>query len=466
MRKVSQCIASLLLLSLLGTGCRTYRQQAGSMTSAWDTGRPAVAAAEFGSKADSKNHSGDSIIWHLEAGAAYRAAGNYAESDRHFDAAATKMDTYEQEAKVKVGHEAAAIFSNQQNLPYEGRPYDKIMLHTYKALNYLTLADFEKARPELIRAYQCQQDAVADNARRIAKAQDQENNAKDKAAIDRAKSDPTFNSALNNATKATENFKFYADYVNPFTVYLDGLFFMYQGGGGADLERANKSLKRVIEVAGANKFVQQDLDQSTAMINGAQPAPCTYVIFETGQAPSREQIRVDVPIIFSDVSYVGAAFPILVIHENEARRLTISGTGVQETAEPVANMDAIVALDFKNEYPTIVTKTLIATVTKAAAAWAVNEAARQQDPIGGLIARLGTAVAQASVNIADTRTWTTLPKEFAVARVNTPADRRLFLSAAGSPPMEVVVPPGSVNVIYARSVNMGTPLLVSQFKLK
>jgi hypothetical protein len=436
------------------------------MTSAWVTGRPAEAAAEFGKKADKEHRSGDSVIWHLEAGAAYRAAGNYVESNRHFDAARFRIDAYEEEARIKLGHEAGAIFSNQENLPYEGKPYDKIMLHTYEALNYLNLGVPDRARPEIIRAYQRQQDAVAENARRIAKAQKQEDAAKDKEQIERAKSDPTFNAALNNATRNTEGFKFYADYVNPFTVYLDGLFFMYQGTGGADLERAHKSLQRVIEVAGANKFVQQDLDQVTAMINGRPPAPCTYVIFETGEAPSRSQIRIDVPIIFSDVSYVGAAFPILVMHDNAARQLTVSGAGVQETAEPVANMDSIVALDFKNEYPTIVTKTLISTVTKAAAAWAVNQAAGQQDAIGGLIARLGTAVAQASVNIADTRSWTTLPKEFEVARVATPADRRLLLSVAGAGPTEVMVPPATVNVIYVRSVTYGTPLLVSQFKLK
>jgi hypothetical protein len=190
------------------------------------------------------------------------------------------------------------------------------------------------------------------------------------------------------------------------------------------------------------------------------------VIFETGEAPSRGQVRIDVPIIFSDVSYVGAAFPILIIHDEEPRYLTVSGAGVQETAEPLANMDAIVALDFKNEYPSIITKTLISTVAKGAAGWAINQAASQQDAIGGLIARLGTAVAQASVNIADTRSWTTLPKDFQVARINTPADRRLTLSAPGAAPAEVMVQPGTVNVVYVRCVRIGTPLLVSQFKLR
>ncbi len=66
--------------------------------------------------------------------------------------------------------EAAALMSNQANLDYEGRSYDGIMLNTYRALNYLAMgARTERARPEIIRAYQRQQDAVDDNKRRIEK---------------------------------------------------------------------------------------------------------------------------------------------------------------------------------------------------------------------------------------------------------------------------------------------------------
>ena len=100
---------------------------------------------------------------------AVRRKLDYKESNRHFDSAITKIDDYEQQAKVKVGHEAAAILSNQENLPYQGKSYDKIMVQTYKALNYLAMGDIEKARSRNhLRAYQRQQrDAVEDNARRI-----------------------------------------------------------------------------------------------------------------------------------------------------------------------------------------------------------------------------------------------------------------------------------------------------------
>lgn len=459
-------IIGLALVAWLGAGCSTYKNQVKSTTSAWTSGQPELAAKQFGEKAVKKGESKDSIIWHLEAGAAYRAVGNYTNSNQHLEAAAAKIEQYEQEAKVKVANEAAAIMSNQQNLPYRGKTYDKIMLHTYRALNYLAEGEAEKAGPELIRAYQRQQDAVEENARRIEKAKEAEEQSKEKEQVEKAKEDPNFSASIDGVTKDLEGFKFYADYVNPFTVYLNGLYFLHAGAGGADLERAIKSFDRVVEVAGENKCVQADIASANAALTGQTPDPCTYVIFETGQAASLDELRIDIPIIVSKVSYVGAAFPKLAFHNGQCPQLTLTAGEAQEVTEPLASMDSIIALDFKNEFPTIVTKTMVSTIAKAVAAYAVNDAASKQDSVVGLFAQLATAVTQAAVNIADTRSWTTLPKEFQIARIPTPTDRKLTLTPAGGAPVEVNLLDGSVNVVCAKSITATSPLLVSQFKLK
>ena len=78
--------------------------------------------------------------------------------------------------KVSVSREALATVTNLKNLPYEGFAYDKIMMNTYKALNYLELGDFERARVELNRAYERQKDAIHINSKRIEKALDEGKN--------------------------------------------------------------------------------------------------------------------------------------------------------------------------------------------------------------------------------------------------------------------------------------------------
>lgn len=456
------------LLVALATGCQTYTTQSRNMTGAWAAGDAAGAARTFGRRADQKTHSKDAVIWHLEAGAAARAAGDFAESNRHFDAAAARIAEYESRPKVRLGNEAGAIFSNQQNLPYEGRAYDKIMLHTYKALNYLALGQPDRARPELIRAYQRQQDAVAENRRRIEEALEAARNSEQREVVARTQADPRFNQAVSSLSRGLEGFRAYADYVNPFTVYLDGLFFLHAGEGAADLERALKSLRRVREVAGDNPAVAADLALAEARAAGrpVETVPLTYVIFETGRAASREQVRLDIPILVVDVSYVGAAFPQLVFHDDHERTLQIEAGGTRQSTALVASMDAIVAEDFRNELPAIITKTLISTAAKAAAGWAVSDAARRQDEGLGLLARLVTAAVQAAVNIADTRSWTTLPKEFQVARLNTPPDRTVTLTVPGQAPRRVSLIDAEVNVVYVKSTRAGGPLWINQFRLR
>lgn len=461
-------LTPLLLACLLGTGCKTYRDQSGAMRDAWVSGRYEDAAEKYVARARKKDDGKDGVIWHLEAATALRALGRFEESNMEFEEAALQIETYESKADVRLGNEAGALMSNQQNLPYEGRPYDKIMLHTYRALNYLALGEVDKARPEVIRAYQRQQDAVEENARRIEKARAEEEQSSNRQQIDAARNDPEFNSKLDEITRPLEGFQFYADYVNPFTVYLDALYFLHTGAGGSDRERAMKSFRRVIEVAGDNAAVQDDL----AVIEGlaaAQPVaadqPLTYVILETGRGATRDQERIDIPIIVADVSYVGAAFPRLEVHGDYLSPLTFEAGGGSHLTQPLASMDAIIALDFKNEWPTIVTKTLISTVAKGAAAYAANTAARQQEDWAGLLMRIGTAIAQAAVNIADTRSWSTLPKQFEVARVPTPEDRIIRLTGGGRV-QDVQLIDGTVNVVYVRSVTTSSPLLISQFKLK
>lgn len=452
-------------ISLLATGCRTYEQQ-NRVIQYWHQGNLASAAAEATKTANQNANNKDAIVWRLEQGAALRGNGQYEASNKAFDQAQDRIDRYSLEAKVKVGNEAGALLSNQANLPYTGRDYDGIMLNTYKALNYLQLGEPDKARVELIRAYQRQQDAVADNQRRIEKVQGEAAKSKDKATMDKAEQDPKFKAQMQGAYTGLDNLKAYANYVNPFTVYLDGLYFMADAVDASDLERARKSFERVVGFDPDNEYVKQDLATVDDLMNGKPLTPTTYVIFETGCAPVRGQIRIDIPIIVTKVSYVGAAFPTLKLQGNYVPGLTATANGTSQTTSLVASMDSVIGLDFKNEMPIVITKTIAATVTKAVAAYGVNEAASQKGDFAALVSQIATAGYQMAVNTADTRTWTTLPKEFQVCRLPTPPDRKIELTVGGSQKTSVTIAEGTVNIVYVKSINPVTPLLVTQMKLK
>jgi len=480
MKHPANLLAVLGLVSVLGIGCQTYNQKTKDVTQLWRQGNVQEAAAQFSAKAQKEKNGKDTVIWRLEQAEALRAGGQWQESNTAFDAAEEKINRHDERAKVSISQEAGALLSNQANLPYEGRDYDKVMLNAYKALNFLQLGEPDKARVELIRAYQRQQDAVENNKRRIEKTEEAANNLKNskergadqaKDMADKAKAHPKFNQQVGSAYSHLDSLKAYADYVNPFVVYLDALFFMTASVGGSDLERARKSFERVLGFTGeTNKFIKQDLETIDQVLQGAALPPTTYVIFETGTAPIRDQIRIDIPLFFigkGDVPYVGAAFPRLKFQDGHLPCLSVSANGTTETTVLLSSMDSVVGQSFKNELPTIITKTLLSTVTKAAAAYGINKAASDQDKVAGLVSKILTGLYQAAVNIADTRTWTTLPKEFQFCRIPTPANHRVEISGpGGESKTEVMVEDGAVNLIYVKSTSATSPLMVSQLKLK
>lgn len=463
------CVQALLLAALTGvlaTGCKTYQEQ-NKVIQYWQRGDLTNAVVEATKTADKNANNKDAVIWRLEQGAALRANNQYHDSNQALDTAQQKMDDYAQKAKVRLGQESGALLSNQAELDYEGRAYDGIMVNTYRALNYLALGEPDKARPELIRAYQRQQDAVADNQKRIEKVQDEAAKNKDSAAIQEAQNDRGLQAQIQNTTTNLNNLKPYAAYVNPFTVYLDGLFFMTDAADNSDLERARKSFERVTEMAPDNNYVRQDLGMVDNLINGRSLPPTTFVIFETGCAPVRGQVRISIPIIVTKVSYIGAAFPTLEPQGNFVPGLTVTAGGKNFDTALVSDMDSVIGLDFKNEMPIVITKTIAATVVKGVAAYYANQGAGQQNDLAGLFMQIGTAIYQAAVNIADERTWTTLPKQFQVCHFPTPPDRKIELKTPDQrQTIQVTIGDGTINLIYVKSINAASPLLVTQMKLK
>jgi len=465
--RVGFILTSSLIMAVVLTGCRTYNER-NRFGAPLLRGDLVTAEKEAKTTADKAVGGKDEIIWRLEQATILRTAGKYDESNQAFEQAQAKIDRYAEEARVKLGAETAAMFSNQANVPYRGRAYDGIMLNTYRALNFLAKHDPDKARVEIIRAYQRQQDAVADNRRRIEKTEEALKKEKEQKRIEQAQQNPVFQGSVKQTYSNLDTMKVYSDFVNPFTVYLDGLIFMASGVDASDLERARKSFERVAAFTDNNRFVKADLDRMEALGRGEALEKLTYVIFENGRAPVRDQVRIDIPLFFTRLSYIGASFPKLELQGGQLSGLQVTAGGTNETTALLASMDSVIAQDFKSELPSIITKTIAATVIKGTAGYALNEMANQQGgSTAGLISQIGTALYQLSVNIADLRTWTTLPKEFQICRIPTPPDRKVELRAAGSSQHSIVtLDEGLVNLIYVRSISASGPMFVSQMKLK
>jgi len=133
-------------------------------------------------------------------------------------------------------------------------------------------------------------------------------------------------------------------------------------------------------------------------------------------------------------------------------------------------MDAVIAHEFKNAFPLVLTRTLIASAVKAGITYGTYAGVTgggKKNSTAGFITLIAGSIYQAVMNQADLRTWRTLPKEFQFCRFPTPSDRRIVISAPHSGQRRPVpLEEGTVNVVWVRSVRRGSPLLISQFRLK
>lgn len=509
--------ASLFILTTSGPAA-LFKKSASDFSSIYQSGNLSAALASVSKESAANATSKDAILWKLEQGATLRAAALAApgavpaiaepaltppqagekpltpaapetpaevsnayikNSLLAYDQAEEKVNSYEEQAKVKVGSEVTASLTNLSALPYRGRSYDKVLMNAYKALNYMQLGEIDKARVELNRALQRQKDAVAENEKRIAEAQETSEKAKNgqvqdengKSAAydsDKARQDPKTGPALNEVlAESTANLVSYGDYVNPFAVFLDALFFTVRGEGGSDLERGRKSMERVLLMVPDNPYVKADLTLASAAAEGKAPEGVTYIFFETGTGPDRDETKIQIPtfLVTSKLAYVGAAFPKLKFNPSYVGSLGVKAGDQTVATATLASIDSVVANDFKNDWPVVVTKTLVSTATKAIVQAGVQKSADHM----GLMAGLATKALATGFNVAtthaDTRVWSSLPKEFQYARVNTPADRQLIL-AAGNDSRTLTLAPGAINIVYVKSISPSSPLLVSQFALK
>jgi len=458
------------ILVLVVGGCATYNQKSVGMVDCYLRGDYPTAAAEASAMVE-KGEKQDRLLLRLEQGSALRAAGQLQASNQALDVADALFAEFDEKAKIRVGREAFAAVTNLSLIDYEGYGYDRIMMNVYKALNYMEMGQMDSARIELRRVGVAQQKSAQRYAAKIENAE-RARKQKDPSVgfdVDRTMDDPKFQKELESHYADLPDLEAHAVYVNPFAEYLQGLFFLY-AGDAEDREVGRTALRNAAGMIN-NPYVKQEAVRAEQVASTGRIQPMTYVIFETGLAPMRDQFRITLYMVINGrLVDFHAAFPFLRRQEGAIPYMSVQAGGAEHRTVTVADMDRIIGQEFKNELPAVVTRTLIASSVKAAASYAAREAARRRDGRGGwaeAVANIGTVLYQEVMNQADLRTWRTLPKQIQVASFPTPPDRKITLSMAGGPPFATVeLIPATVNVVCVTCPSPMARPAIHQFKLK
>ncbi|MEO8604704.1 MAG: hypothetical protein ABI629_19200 [bacterium] len=366
-----------------------------------------------------------------------QAQGKPVESNAEFDRAIQCVHDYEARAVLSAtaaGTGAGSLMLNDKVLEYQGDGFEKVLMHGFKARNYLMLGDPESARVEI----------------RNANMRQDEERKKNQEAIDEAKKEGEGKYAPSEIDKqfgASQAALSRLDnvYQNPFATYLSGVVYEVNGEPGdafidykqayemvpnplvgADLTRLAKQLGREDELPAGGVG---------AVADGAAPGN-VLVFLDNGLAPERVQIKFPLP---GPGTVLFAAVPMtqpVSTNVTEADVVGANGEVLGHT-QMLVDVEAMSVRSLHDHYPGILTRQAIRLATRAAA----GAVAQQQLGAAGLLL---TTTFNAIAEQADLRAWYTLPRSVHVARINLPADQQQLtlrlLDGSGSTVREVAVP--------------------------
>ena len=385
-------------------------------------------------------NTGDEVMWRLESGSMNFNMGNFAESVKQFKQAEKLIADYDDRAKLSArdaGAEVGMSVTNLNALPYRGFCRDRIALSIFKSLAYLGV-DNESAFRAQLRRLRNEQKKVQEDYKEIFEAE--------KAEIEAAKKQNP--EAAEKADFGSEKC-FPGGFLNPAAIFLSGLGSIRD----ENYDNARIDFQRLYEAMPQNPMIQQ---YYVSVLKAAdRPVPselkqikpfdfaldrdCVYVIFANGKSAAFKQIAVYFPIM--------TAWPMCEFYPAPFDKITVSADGTKHSSMILADMDGILAQEFKERLPGIITRIVLSTLIKEGAYYGGLVAIWKSDmnPVVKCIVWCSVAIGGAgyrtAMNTADTRTWEILPKEFQLTQFPMPKNRKLTVNFGnGGTVKEVVIP--------------------------
>ncbi|MFN2426508.1 MAG: COG3014 family protein [Candidatus Binatia bacterium] len=458
--KIQHSVTAAILVSVtvLG-GCGTMMANNKDMKSA----RLHLQAGDV-SAALAAGRKRDDLCGILDRAVLLHIQGNPAASNAEFDRGLALIKTYEDRAVVsanEVGRGAGSVLLNDKTLEYQGEGFEKVLIHAFKAQNYLMMGDEEGARVEIRNANMRQDEERRKHAEEIeaAKAEAGKQNL------------ASFDDKVNNAFASSSSVLSRIDnvYQNPFATYLSGVVYEING----ELDDAFLDFKNAYQMV-PSPLIASDLSRLAArlqrqdelrelgipLVQGPSNVGDTLVVLDDGLAPARAQLKFPIP---AGNTVAAVAVPItepVPSNLGEAVILDQAGNEIGRTSMLV-DIEAMSVRNLHDRYPAILTRQAIRLAAKIAASNAAVAAAAQHSAEAKVLTQLFTSIGNVASEQADLRAWYQLPRSIHVARISVPTGQSSvtmrLLDLAGVPMRDVEVPVisagGPLSVVGLRYLN-------------
>ncbi len=450
---------AVTLAGLLFSGCSTvvnsHRQKAALMEDFMKGDREG-ALSEVRAKLkepcwynSSVINTGDELVWRLEAGSLLFGMGKYQDAVNEFRIGEKLIADYDDRAKVSVrdvGAESAVMLTNLNALPYRGWCRDRIMLAAMKSLAYLGTgnesafrAQLRRLRTEQKHVQEVYQDTIEKEKAGMSELKKEypEQTAKAGDVTEKAITGDKRNKEVAESLAVSRKTarRGYGNFLNPMALFLSGLGSLRDGNfsnAAIDFRRLHEALPeqmlyRQLYVSSL-QLAGQTVPFALCGIGNLGFSPdrnCVYVLIGTGRGPALEQKDLYFPVM--------TAWPVCKFYPDTVKTLCVTANQKNITPVLLADMDGILAQEFHERLPGMITRIVLSTLVKEGlyyggiTAVGVSNISTTAKVLGIVSIAVGGAIYRASVNTADTRCWETLPKKYHLAILPMPKDRTVTL---------------------------------------
>ncbi|MGD2140304.1 MAG: hypothetical protein PVH25_07920 [Burkholderiales bacterium] len=368
------------------------------------------------------------LLYYMETGELLRLAGRYTQSQQAWFEADRQVAAWEEQARLDpqmLLRDAGSLLINDNTRPYTGQDFEKVMLTTRIALNHLALGQWDQARVAIKQTHEREALIAMLHAEQVRRAEEQvseEGAVRDFRDLNGYPVE-TIDSPEVNALRNS--------YQSAFSHYLAG--FVYEALDEPSLAAAG--YRQAIELHPGAALLEDGLaglDARQAQRRGQASdtvgSTDLLVIVETGLAPKRKSVRIDLPIVSDDeLFFAPVSFPVLRPQVGPVgTREVVIDDQMRTQGVDVTSVDLMSRRALRDEMPWIVVR----AVTRAAVKVAVQKAVAKEDDsrAASTAVKIGAIVSER----ADERCWRSLPADIAVARMRIAPGKREIEVELGS----------------------------------
>ncbi len=420
MRKITLFLYIIILAGFCS--CLSYYQRNIKFNQAFENAQYPEAEKILTKDKKAENRKNKLLYW-LNMGVVNSLQGKYKESNDYFE----KAFQFTEEFHFKVTQEALGLLINPNFVDYKGEDFEVLLIHYYKAINYIFLDDKESALVECRRTYNGL------------------NKLNDKYKSDnRFKRDAFMYTIMGLIFQSNGEFNdAFVSYRNAYDTYKDDYARFFSSSVPLQLK---KDLLRTAAKAGMPDMVdfyekefglkydptEYNNDKGELILfwnNGLGPVKAEWSINFTivrGQGGQVNFVNNDLNLSFpfiltnnsssnnnlSDLEFIRVAFPKYVERPLLFNSAEITYNGTTAQLYPAQDLNAIAFKSLKDRMLVDFGKALLRVASKKAAEYQ----ARKENPYAG--AALG--VLGAISEKADTRNWMTIPHTIYYTRMQLP----------------------------------------------